>query len=686
MFFEKEENFFISGEIHYFRTPKTEWNKRLQLLKDAGASCVATYVPWLVHEPKEGCILFGDCPERDLRSFLQLVQENGFSVILRPGPYQYSELFDSGIPHWLIDNYPQVLARNIDGEITGRSPSYLHPTFMKYARRYFHEFCNQIRPYLKTNGGPVSMIQLDNEMAGPQLWGSSLDYNPDVYGFGEKDGRYVKWLCKKYQDVGELNYWYESNYSSFLDVHPCKAGSTSSLGDKRNARDFFNCYLDTIGEYANTLATWLNDEKIDVPYCLNSANSDMLPLFRQMNPQPDKIDVGVDLYYGIGPRSSRNNPTPQYVLRMMRATDLLNELNMRPISLEFQSGTFADTPPILYADQFAHCMVNLAMGIKGWNYYIFTGGPNFEESGTTGQVYDFGAPISADGTVTEKYAALQAVNQFIKQNEWLSSSQRCTSVQIGFDWETLKNANDIQVLGTETQTVSALEEGVAYTLISSRFHPQYVALDKKLDTEKPLIVVADKNISKVAQYGVVHFAESGGKVLILQTIPDMNEDFHPCTILGDYIGHYVLRKSTRVAPFIYFYGKRMYGFERKEAFSTIPDGAKIVATDGLSGEIVGFQKNNITVLCGKWHFSFFHQAEALEHYLTLLGAKPIASSSNRNILVFLQKDCSGHSVAFLMNLFSGPQASEITFYLPNHQVKKERVELSAMEVKTIALQ
>ena len=685
MFFEKEDRFFISGEIHYFRTPKNEWDKRLQLLKDAGASCVATYVPWVIHEPKEGCILFGDRPERDLLSFLQLAQKKGFSVILRPGPYQYSELFDEGIPHWLIDNYPQVRSRNINGEVIGRSPSYMHPVLMKYAFRYFHEFCKQIRPFLASNGGPISTIQLDNELSGPQLWGSSLDYNPDVYGYGEENGRYVRWLRKKYRDIGELNYWYESSYTSFLDVRPRKADSVSSLGDKRNARDFFNCYLDTIGEYVNTLADWLEEEKIDVPYCLNSANSDMLPLFRQMNPQPDKINLGVDLYYGIGPRSSRNNPTPQYVLRMMRATDLLNALNTKPISLEFQSGTFADTPPILYADQLAHCMVNLAMGLKGWSYYTFTGGPNFEETGTTGQIYDFGAPISADGTVTEKYAALQQVNQFIKQNEWLSYSRRSTSVQVGFDWETLKNANDIQALGMEAKTVSAMEDGLVYTLISSRFHPQYVALDGKLDTKKPLIIVADKNMSEAAQRGIVHFAENGGKVLILQTLPVMNEDFHPCTILGDHLGHYEIQKSAKVSPFISFYGKRVYGFEREEAFSTIPSNAEVVATDGLSDEIVGFKKNNITVLCGKWYFSFFHQAEALEHYLTQLGATPVVSSSNRNVLVFVQEDCDGHSMAFLMNLFSGPQTTEITFYLPNHQVKRERIELSAMEVKTVEL-
>ena len=36
-----------SGEFHYFRVPKSDWRRRMQLLKDAGGNCLATYIPWL---------------------------------------------------------------------------------------------------------------------------------------------------------------------------------------------------------------------------------------------------------------------------------------------------------------------------------------------------------------------------------------------------------------------------------------------------------------------------------------------------------------------------------------------------------------------------------------------------------------------------------------------------------------
>ncbi len=47
-----------SGEFHYFRVPRADWRRRMQLLKEAGGNCVATYIPWSVHEPEEGRFSF----------------------------------------------------------------------------------------------------------------------------------------------------------------------------------------------------------------------------------------------------------------------------------------------------------------------------------------------------------------------------------------------------------------------------------------------------------------------------------------------------------------------------------------------------------------------------------------------------------------------------------------------------
>ena len=69
--------FMISGEFHYFRVPHDDWRRRMELYKAAGGNCLATYVPWVIHEPTEGNIVFDDIPQRNLSEYLQIAKEVG---------------------------------------------------------------------------------------------------------------------------------------------------------------------------------------------------------------------------------------------------------------------------------------------------------------------------------------------------------------------------------------------------------------------------------------------------------------------------------------------------------------------------------------------------------------------------------------------------------------------------------
>ncbi|MCL2461345.1 MAG: beta-galactosidase, partial [Defluviitaleaceae bacterium] len=114
-FLDGAPGFLVSGEFHYFRVPKADWARRLDLLKEAGASCVATYIPWGLHEPSEGLFRFSDGPETDLEGFLDLCREKELNVIARPGPYQYSEMRYCGLPRWLMKEHPEIYSRKEDG-------------------------------------------------------------------------------------------------------------------------------------------------------------------------------------------------------------------------------------------------------------------------------------------------------------------------------------------------------------------------------------------------------------------------------------------------------------------------------------------------------------------------------------------------------------------------------------------
>jgi beta-galactosidase len=76
----------ISGEVHYFRLQRAEWRDRLEKLKAAGGNTVASYIPWLCHEPTPGDYdLDGHTrPELDLGAFIDLCAELDLLFIARP--------------------------------------------------------------------------------------------------------------------------------------------------------------------------------------------------------------------------------------------------------------------------------------------------------------------------------------------------------------------------------------------------------------------------------------------------------------------------------------------------------------------------------------------------------------------------------------------------------------------------
>ena len=90
----------ISGSIHYFRTVPDAWDDRLRKLKACGFNTVETYIPWNLHEPKEGKFVFDGIA--DIERFLQTAAKYDLHVILRPSQYICAEWEFGGMPSWLL--------------------------------------------------------------------------------------------------------------------------------------------------------------------------------------------------------------------------------------------------------------------------------------------------------------------------------------------------------------------------------------------------------------------------------------------------------------------------------------------------------------------------------------------------------------------------------------------------------
>ena len=100
----------FSSEIHYFRIKQKDWEHVIESTLEMGNTCIAFYVPWFVHEVKNGVYDFSGetCEETDLVSWLKLLKEKKVDVILRPGPYIYAEMTNLGLPQWLVEEHPEA--------------------------------------------------------------------------------------------------------------------------------------------------------------------------------------------------------------------------------------------------------------------------------------------------------------------------------------------------------------------------------------------------------------------------------------------------------------------------------------------------------------------------------------------------------------------------------------------------
>lgn len=688
-----KDAYMISGEFHYFRVPRFDWARRIRLFKEAGGNCIATYVPWLIHEPEEGNIVFGDVDNRDLIAFLETAQQEGIKVVLRPGPYQYSELINDGLPEWLLRDYPEVLAKDIDGNAFRHSSiSYLHPVFLAKARVYFRAFAELVRPYMMENGGPVCMLQVDNELTGIHVWFGSLDYNPDTFGFGKEDGRYPLWLQNKYETVEALNAAYDTAYTRFADVMPIRSADTGSICSCRRVKDYHDFYRSTIAEYAVLLTGWLREDGLGGPICHNSATPTMNCQFPEtVDAMGENFLLGSDHYYTLDANWAQNNPTPQYALRVLMSADTMRAMGMPPSVLELPGGSPSDTPPILPEDLLACYMCNLALGIKGVNYYVYTGGPNFPDSGNTCDIYDYNALVRADGSLNDTYASLKTFGEFMTSHSWLQRGRRIASAQIGFEWNTLRcdSYNYSKVPFSGARAGRFTERGILYTMMCSRYSPEMVLLTSELDISRPLIVPCPGVMSKEAQENVISFMKRGGKALILPYFPEYDTDLNSCSLFSDILGDAVFDFGGFLQPIVKTEETgRVYGVQSICTCEKLPENARAIAEDAFTGKTVGFEMavgvGKMIWFAGTWEMKTFDQARMLEHFMEMLGGKPCVESSNRNIFTTLWTDDDGRRIVFAMNLYSSRQKTDLHIHT-GKECSICDIQLAPMEVKYFEL-
>lgn len=136
------------GELHFARVPKEYWRHRIKMMKSLGMNTICAYLFWNFHERTPGEFTWEG--RADVAEFCKIAQEEGLWVILRPGPYVCAEWTMGGLPWWLL-KHDDIELRTTD------------PRYIRASRNYLREVGNVLGPLQITNGGPIIMVQVENE-------------------------------------------------------------------------------------------------------------------------------------------------------------------------------------------------------------------------------------------------------------------------------------------------------------------------------------------------------------------------------------------------------------------------------------------------------------------------------------------------------------------------------------------
>jgi beta-galactosidase len=158
------------GEIHAARVPADYWRQRLQMARAMGLNTVCAYLFWNQIEPRPG--QFDWSGQANVAEFCRIAQQEGLWIILRPGPYSCAEWEMGGTPWWLL--------KNDDIQLRTRDPRYINA-----AKSYLKEVGRVLGPMQITHGGPILMVQVENE-----------------YGFFGKDAGYMSEIRNAVLDAG----------------------------------------------------------------------------------------------------------------------------------------------------------------------------------------------------------------------------------------------------------------------------------------------------------------------------------------------------------------------------------------------------------------------------------------------------------------------------------------------------
>ena len=526
-----------AGELHYFRIPPDQWRHRLGLLQAAGFNTLATYIPWLWHQPEIGAFELAPSdldghshPMRDLAGFLDMATEMGFLIIARPGPYIMAETINEGIPPWVFNTYPQAAFISQDGQ-TQNIASYMHPDFLACVRSWYRDVFKVLTPRQVTRGGNIIMVQLDNEMGMIPWVRNIIDTNPDTLA------HFATYLEKN--QPGHLSAGRENALRDSL-TNPHDPVDALIL---ENYRRFYRTYL---REYTTFLLKEARACGLEVPPVVNihgfGNGGKTFPIGLSQLAEVIAIDgmiSATDVYpMFIGEGNF------QQLLLVNEMTRTLQNPQQALFSIEFQAGGNLDFSGAQSSFYDLHTRLCISGGMRAINHYLFFDGENHPVLSPTKR-HDWGHPVRKDGSTRSHYPRYGQLSKVLAAyGTDLVTALPETVTTIGFLLDHYMTEINHAQTHEQTNIITHQRDVINFDFLARGLaitHRPFNALElsrTRLDARQtPLCwAMMERQCDAATQQMLANYLHSGGRLVLVGRM--CQEDFahQPCNILSDAIG------------------------------------------------------------------------------------------------------------------------------------------------------
>jgi len=566
----------LSALIHYFRVPKRYWSICFERIKKAGFRIISSFVPWNLHEERPGEFDFQgfDNPYKDLIVFLELAREFGFKIILRPGPWINAEWPSGGLPDYIFSdesliardsNGGLLTAKNSYGAKPGYQPSYLHPKYLNYAKRYIGGLVEAIQNYIFPKG-PVFLVQLDNEInfgSNDKLF--DADYNSYVV-----NELYPAFLEEKYESTKKLPSCYGKT-KDFKNIVP----PVELILKKTDQLVIYFDWLEFKGkmlrDYINILKERWEALGVGCMYSVTVPSSlDFTIPIPWEDIQGERTILGTSIDY---------SDNISQVTGKLRLTESLTGYSWSSqLAIGAPREANKQSQPIDYNYQRLLLISSLAAGLKGINYYMFVGRDHWA-----------GSPLDRDGTVKETYDDIRKLNVAFSAMD-LGSTDSSAAVGIGlykpYQWYSqLTSSGEFAYINDLVkQTFANIQSDFSFL----EYDYSIYDLDNLKDNCRPedfgdariLFVPCADYMSDDLQKKLTGLISAGMIVVFVGLMPKFNLDFKATRVLAKSLG--VQTKTSggcaNITTDNYSFKSLIYGyFQNKGSAKTIAKvGAKAV--------------------------------------------------------------------------------------------------------------